>query len=121
MAHECHYALPDNVYEKLRFDTHVVANISRRAVYDAIQKFNRVEVLEVVANPETIRKRLLARGRESEPEIMVRLLREVETNWSSGAPVTTISNDGPLGEAVDKFIAAVLSRSDQNVQQAQMA
>lgn len=121
MAHELHYALPDTVYEKLRFNTHVVANISRRTVSETTQKFNRVEAIEIVANPETISKRLLTRGRETEAEIMVRQLREVEQDWSGNARVTKISNDGALGEAVDNFISAVLNLSDQSVQQAQTA
>ena len=30
MAHELHYALPDTVFDKLRRNVHVIANISRR-------------------------------------------------------------------------------------------
>ena len=121
MAHEMHYALPDTVFEKLRFDQHVIANISRRSVNETIQKFNRVEVLEIVASPETINKRLLARGRESEAEIIVRQLREIEPEWAKGVRVTTISNDGSLSEATDEFIAAVLKHSDQTAQEVQTA
>lgn len=115
MAHELHYALPDTVYHKLRFDTHVIANVSRRTVRESVQKFNRVEVIEITAGPETIRNRLLLRGRESEAEIMVRQLREVEKDWCGAANVTTISNDGQLGEAVDRFISTVLNLSGRNV------
>ncbi len=121
MAHEMHYALPDTVFEKLRIGQHVIANISRRSVRDAIQKFNRVEVINIVASPETIHKRLIARGRESEAEIMVRQLREIEPEWAKGVRVTTISNDGPLGEASDNFTAAVLKHSDQSAPQVQRA
>ena len=121
MAHELHYALPDTVYEKLRFGTHVVANISRRTVGEAVHKFNRVEVIEITADPETIKKRLLMRGRETAAEIMVRQLRETEPNWSNRARITTIQNDGSLSEAADGFISAVLSLSGEIAQQAQTA
>ena len=121
MAHEMHYALPDTVFEKLRFGTHVIANISRRTVSEAIHKFNRVEIIEITADPETIKNRLIMRGRESEAEIMVRQLREIEPKWSGTAAVTTIENNGSLGEAADQFIAVILSQAGQNAQQAQTA
>lgn len=121
MAHEMHYGLPDNVYEKLRADTHVIANISRRTVGDAVNRFNRVEVIEISALPENINKRLLLRARETEAEIKVRQLREIDPQWSGDLPVTTIKNDGVLGEAVDQFIASVLRLSDQNARRAQIA
>ena len=112
MAHELHYALPDTVYEKLRFDSHVVANISRRTVIEAVQKFNHVVVIEITASPETIRKRLLMRGRETEAEVMMRQMRKVEADWSGDVRVTNIANDGQLDEAVGMFIATILSFSN---------
>ncbi|MEL7430660.1 MAG: hypothetical protein AAFN43_11760, partial [Pseudomonadota bacterium] len=121
MAHGLHYALPDTVYQRLRVNEHVIANISRRSVDEAVQKFNRVEVMEITAGPETLRNRLLLRERESEAEIMVRQLREIDNGWSGGARVTTISNDGQLGEAVETFIAKVLSLTDRSVREAQRA
>jgi phosphonate metabolism protein PhnN/1,5-bisphosphokinase (PRPP-forming) len=121
MAHEMHYALPDTVFEKLRFGTHVIANISRRSVGEAIRKFNRVEVIEITAKPEMIKNRLVMRGRESEAEIMVRQLREVEPNWSGSALITTIENNDSLADAADQFIVAVLNRSSQNAERAQTA
>ncbi len=121
MAHDLHYALPGEVDEKLRFDTHIIANISRRAVKDAVQKFNRVEVIEITANPDTIKNRLIMRGRETEAGIMARQLREIEPDWSCGLEVTKVENDSQLAEAVDRFISAVVRLSDQNAQQAQTA
>ena len=120
-AHDMQYALPDDVYEKLRLNTHVVANISRRKVSEAIKKFSRVEVIEITACHETICKRLMSRGRESEAEIMVRRLREISPDWSSGANVTVIENEASISEAVDRFIEALLRLPNQSVQQAQTA
>lgn len=121
MAHELHYALPDTVFEKLRFNEHVIANISRRKVGETLQKFNRVEVIEITAQPETIRKRLLLRNRETEAEIMVRQLREIEADWSTGVRVTRISNDGLLERATEQFISAVLRLSDRTAPRTQTA
>ncbi len=120
-AHEMHYALPDTVYDKLRFNNHVVANISRRMVDEAVDKFNQVEVIEITASPETIRKRLLSRGRESEAEIMVRQLREITPNWAAKAHVTSITNDGSVSEAVDRLIQTLISLVDKSARQAQTA
>jgi len=120
-AHELHYALPDDVYQKLRQGIHVVANISRKSVQEAANRFSRVEVIEFTANQQTITKRLMARGRESEAEIMVRLLREISPNWSQNMHVTSIANDGELSEAVNHFIEAVISLSSQSVRQVQKA
>lgn len=121
MAHETHYALPDDVFEKLRFNTHVIANISRRSVKETIQKFNTVEIIEITASPDTIKKRLMMRGRENEAEIMVRQLREIESDWSGNLAANSVSNDGQLAEAVDRFISIVLELSNRNAQQARMA
>lgn len=114
LAHDLHYGLPDDVFEKLRFKTNVVANISRRMVKETVNKFNRVEVIEIAASPETIRKRLMQRGRESEAEIMVRQLREIIPDWAGDLNVTTIHNEGPLATAVDEFVTAILRLSSQN-------
>lgn len=120
-AHELHYALPDDVYDKLRQNTHVVANISRRMVEETIVRFNRVEVIEITASREIIRDRLMARGRESEAEIMVRQLREISPGWAANAHVTQIKNEGTLDEAVESFVDAVVRLSTHAVQHVRRA
>lgn len=120
-AHEMHYALPDDVFSALRFGKNVVANISRRMVQETIHKFNQVEVIELTADPETIKQRLMTRARESEAEIMVRQLREITLDWNDGIKVTSITNDGNVGEAVDKFIKVLLNLSAQNAPRIQTA
>ena len=120
-AHELHYALPEDVFDALRKGQNIVANISRKMVQEAANKFNRVEIIEITADPEKIKRRLMQRGRENEAEIMVRQLRELTLDWFDGFNVNSISNDGPIGEAVDKFIQLLLSLSDQSAQQTQTA
>lgn len=120
-AHELHYALPEDVFAALRNGQNVVANISRKMVQETSSKFNRVEVIEITADPEKIKQRLMKRGRENEAEIMVRQLREIALDWSDGFTVNSIDNDGPISETVDKFIQLLLSLSDQGAQQTQMA
>lgn len=121
VAHELHYALPEDVYDALRNGQNVVANISRKMVQEAANKFNRIEVIEITAGPEKIKQRLMKRGRENEAEIMVRQLREVTLDWCDGFTVNSIDNNGPVSEAVDKFIQLLLVLSDQNAQQTRTA
>lgn len=120
-AHEMHYALPEDVYSALRHGKNVVANISRSMVQEAVKRFNRVEVIEITADAEKIKQRLMTRGRENEAEIMVRQLREISLDWAEDIAVTSISNNDSISEAEDKFIKVLLSLSDQNAQQTQTA
>lgn len=111
-THETHYAIPDKVFDALRDNRIVIANISRRSVEEAARKFPEMEIVEIVAEPETCRKRLLIRGREDEAEIMVRQLREISNGWAAGHRVHVISNNGTLAEAADVFLATILRISD---------
>ncbi len=120
-AHELHYALSEDVFTALGNGQNVVANISRKMVQEASVTFNRVEVIEITADDEKIKQRLMKRGRENEAEIMVRQLREIALDWSDGFIVNSIDNDGPISETVDKFIKLLLSLSDQSAQQTQTA
>lgn len=120
-AHELHYALPDDVFDALRMGQNVVANISRNMVQEAANKFNKIEIIQVTASSEKINQRLMSRGRENEAEIMVRRLREITLDWSGDLNVHSISNNGPISEAVDKFIQTLLNLSDQTAPQIQTA
>lgn len=108
-AHDFHYALPDDVFDQLRLGRTVVANISRRSVAEAYEKFANLEVIEITATQETCRKRLMSRARENEGEIMVRQLREIAPDWHKGLNVHLINNEASLSEAVDKFLHIALS------------
>lgn len=111
-VHDMHFALPDDVFDALRDNRIVVANISRRSVNEAAQKFPDMEVIEIVADPDICRRRLLKRGRESEAEIMVGQLREITREWSAGLTVHTIVNDTALAQAVDAFLALAIRISN---------
>jgi ribose 1,5-bisphosphokinase len=90
-------------------------------VEETIVRFNRVEVIEITASREIIRDRLMARGRESEAEIMVRQLREISPGWAANAHVTQIKNEGTLDEAVESFVDAVVRLSTHAVQHVRRA
>lgn len=114
-AHGYHYGLPNEINEKLQSGCNVLANISRRSVLGAAEKFDQIAVIEITLEAETIRKRLIGRGRESEREILNRQNREVDSDWRGALQVETICNDGEPAVAtrrlVDKILALAASQT----------
>ncbi len=107
-AHGLCYGIPVACHARLAERRTLVANGSR-AVLDGFRNaFPRVAVVNIVASPEVIAARLIARARESEADIRQRLARQVPD--IDGDPhLTTIDNSGPLEEAGERFAAFVLS------------
>lgn len=107
-AHGLHYGIPAACHAKLEEGRTLVANGSRAVLDRFREAFPRVAVVNIVASPEVIAARLIARARESEAEIRRRLDRQVPD--IDGDPhLTTIDNSGPLEEAGERFAAFVLS------------
>ncbi|KIC41599.1 ribose-phosphate pyrophosphokinase [Ruegeria sp. ANG-R] len=98
-AHGLHYGIPATVGDRLSNGTDCLVNFSRQALRDAAEKFPRLIVLNITAKPETLARRLAARGRESDNEIAKRLA-QADKPLPEGLDVITISNDGPLAETV---------------------
>lgn len=106
-AHGLHYALPASLEEILASGRHAIANVSRSVIAEARRRYPPVRVLNITAKPETVRRRLEARGREDAAEIDERVSRVVAFDAGS-SDVATISNDGPLDRAVDAVIFELL-------------
>jgi phosphonate metabolism protein PhnN/1,5-bisphosphokinase (PRPP-forming) len=81
-----------------------VANVSRTTIAEAAERFP-VRVIEVTAPPEILAARLASRGREDAADVAARVARRVAL--PDGVPVETVLNDGPLNEAVARFLAAL--------------
>ncbi|KQS72009.1 ribose-phosphate pyrophosphokinase [Rhizobium sp. Leaf371] len=107
-AHGLHYGIPAACHAKLKDGRTLVANGSRAVLEKFREAFPRVAVVNIVASPEVIAARLIARARESEAEIRQRLARQVP-DMTSDPHLTTIDNSGPLEEAGERFAAFVLS------------
>lgn len=105
-AHGLKYGVPAVYAEYLAAGRHVIANISRAVIPEAIARYSPTVVLEITASPEILAQRLAGRGRETEDEIRARLARDA-ASIPENAVKTTIVNDGTAEEGVEKFIAAL--------------
>lgn len=111
-AHGLQYGLPDSVDRQIAAGHTVVANLSRAALPALKARYRHVAVVVVTASPETLARRLLARGRESADEVSARLARSSVTAFDVGGAVTTIANDGAIDRAGDALVAAIRAAGD---------
>lgn len=98
-AHGLSYGIPSEVRDAVAAGRDAMANLSRGALVQAASVFPRLTVLNITATPETLARRLAARGRESGTDIRDRLARAAFA-LPDGIPALTIANDGALEDAV---------------------
>ncbi len=108
-AHGLRYGIPADIHADIAAGRVVVANVSRGVIAAARAAFS-TRVIVVCAPVEVLARRLVARGRESESDIVVRLTREAPQ--PVGPDVLTVMNDTTLEEGVARFVAA-LSRAGE--------
>jgi phosphonate metabolism protein PhnN/1,5-bisphosphokinase (PRPP-forming) len=104
-AHGLGYALPYAVTDAVREGHVAVANVSRRVIAEAKDRFPGCRVLLVDAAAEVRANRLAGRGRETGAEIAARLARE--GNEAIPADAICIDNSGGLEDSVVRFVAAL--------------
>ena len=105
-AHGLKYGIPQDALEKVRAGRILIANGSRAVLGQFRQTFPRVAIVNITASPQVLASRLVARGRESEQDILNRLKRQVPDIFDE-PDVTTIDNSGPLEIAGSRFAALV--------------
>lgn len=105
-AHGLKYGIPKDALEKVRAGRILIANGSRAVLGQFRQAFPRVAIVNITASPQVLASRLVARGRESEQDILNRLKRQVPDIFDE-PDVTTIDNSGPLEIAGSRFAALV--------------
>lgn len=105
-AHGLKYGIPKDAVEKVRAGRILIANGSRAVLGQFRQTFPRVAIVNITASPQVLASRLVARGRESEQDILNRLKRQVPDIFDE-PDVTTIDNSGPLEIAGSRFAALV--------------
>ncbi|OZA88156.1 MAG: phosphonate metabolism protein/1,5-bisphosphokinase (PRPP-forming) PhnN [Azorhizobium sp. 39-67-5] len=104
-AHGLSYALGEDVADWLRRGDTVIANGSRAALPVARARFARLAVVHVTAPPDVRARRLAARGRESEADILERLARAPALDT---APDLEIVNVGTPDEGAALLAAFIL-------------
>lgn len=105
-AHGLSYGIPASIDAALVAGRTVVANVSRRVIERAIEKYRTVVVIVVTAAPEVRALRLKARGREADAEVAGRLSRPAPSP-PAGATVVEIDNSGRLDDGIAAFVTAL--------------
>ena len=107
-AHGLFYGIPVAVRDRLNDGTDCLVNFSRSALAEAAEIFPSFLVLNITAKPETLSRRLAARGRETDVEIAKRLAQAGKP-LPEGVNIIHIPNDGPLAETVTRAEAALVT------------
>ncbi|MFA6966868.1 phosphonate metabolism protein/1,5-bisphosphokinase (PRPP-forming) PhnN [Bosea sp. (in: a-proteobacteria)] len=105
-AHGLHYGLRASLRDELAQGRHVIANGSRGVLEVLAAAVTRLIIINITASPETLARRLAARGRETAADIAARLARAAP-QWPEGIETITVSNDGTVEEGVEHVLAAI--------------
>ena len=103
-AHGLLYGIRSEYRDELMNGKHVVVNGSRAAIPDLLEAVPGALIVQVTARPETIAKRLAARGREDQSEIRARLERG-SLSVPAHAKTLTVANDSDQAAGVASFTA----------------
>lgn len=103
-AHGHDYGIPIAVNEALIRGRSVVVNVSRQVIDEARRQWPLVRVMQITAPRETLRERLIGRGRESADEIEMRLDR-MDAYRIVGDDVREMVNADQLERSIDRFVA----------------
>lgn len=95
----------------------VVANVSRAVLDCARNRLQPVSIISISASPETIRARLIARGREDAADIEARIARASAYDIKGG-DVVSVMNDGEREDGVARMAEALESASSLEWQSA---
>ena len=107
-AHGLAYGLPRSVEERVAGGGLVIANLSRRSLKAAAQRFPRLAVVEITAPREVLVARIAERGRETRQEIEARIARSVPMEAGEGVwRFLRIDNSGPAEEGASRLEAHI--------------
>jgi ribose 1,5-bisphosphokinase len=106
-ANGLHYGIRRSELAPLQEGGWVIVNGSRAHLAEAASSHPALTVLHITASVETLRQRLLARGREGREAVAARLQRVVEFRIPPQHRAIEIRNDGTLDEAGAALVAAL--------------
>ncbi|WP_127089659.1 phosphonate metabolism protein/1,5-bisphosphokinase (PRPP-forming) PhnN [Aquabacter cavernae] len=103
-AHGLSYALDEDVGRQLARGETVIANGSRAALPVARRRFSHVLVVHVTAPPAVRARRLAARGRESEADILERLSRAPALDIAPDLEIENVGTPEEGGRRLADFV-----------------
>lgn len=104
-AHGVTYALSRDVESALQDAKTVVANISRQMIGAARDRWPQTVVIHVTVDPQILRARLEARGRENAASVDARLLRSAEVAVTPASWVFNFDNSENIAATGLRFVA----------------
>ena len=105
-AHGLNYGIPALTLTALGDDDTAVISGSREAMNTARTVFPNMIVAHITAKQDTLKHRLLARGRENQAQVEGRLDRAMHFSVT-GDDVIEILNEGDVAAGVEKLIAVI--------------
>ena len=109
-ANGLHYGVRHSALAPLAQGHCVFVNGSRAYLSEAMRQRPGLTVLYVTASAETLRQRLLARGRENGPAVDARLARALAWQLPAGHGGLEVENNGALNDAGEQLLTALRQR-----------
>ena len=110
-AHGLSYGVPAAVDDEVRSGRVAVCNGSRGALDGLRRRYRNFRIISLTARNEILARRLAARGRESEEEILKRLARQPDCD-AQMAGAWEISNNGSPEGAGRLLVEAIRNIAD---------
>ncbi len=107
VSHGLYYGVGIEIDLWLSLGLNVVINGSREYLPTALEKYPSLRPILIEATAETIKERLLKRGRENSESIAERIGRSAQINTNSTL-FTSIHNDGLLEDAGNELLTTLL-------------
>ncbi len=105
-AHGLGYGIQMEASEALASGTSVVINVSRTVIDGSRARFQPLRVVSIAAEPEMLRARLRARGREN-LEVVEDRVRRAAAYSVEGPDVDLIVNDADIASGVARLVAVI--------------
>lgn len=104
-AHGLSYGIPNEIDQMVGDGRIVVLNVSRAIVSLLRERYANLTIAVVSVDAQYLAQRLSDRNRETPEEIALRIAR-IRREKPTGRDVVEIDNNGPLQDAVQRFLSA---------------
>ena len=105
-AHGLSYGIARDTDLMIRNGSTVILNVSRTIVPLLRERYRNLTVIVISVDPLRLGQRLAGRGRETQAEIQRRIARARQEKVT-GPDVVEIDNNGPLQDAIDRFVLTI--------------